>query len=142
VSYITKLHQSTMIASGLQPEIMWEICIEIIAHIIDEIVAARNCYSDSGEQNPAYFLWGMLKAWEIQKRYLDNNFLDDPALNGIFVRRAVLRSMDAKVTGQVRELMNRVSVLEKTPVKAATPRKKGKQKKGAAEQKEDDEESE
>jgi hypothetical protein len=66
----------------------------------------------------------MLQAWEIQQRYLSHKFMNDPALNGIFVRRAVLRSMDTKVVGQVRELINRVTALESKAPPAG--RKRGK----------------
>jgi hypothetical protein len=81
--------------SGLSDEVIEELCIKLLAYILDEIVKAHNGFSDAGEAQPAYFLWGMLQAWEIQQRYLLHNFVNDPALNGIFVRRAVLRSMDS-----------------------------------------------
>jgi hypothetical protein len=108
---------------------------------LDEIVKVHNGFLDAGEAQPAYFLWGMLQAWEVQRRYRLHNFVDDPALNGIFVRRAVLRSMDATVLTQVSELMSRVALLEKGPVVTpAAARKRGKNGKAGADDKEDDEE--
>jgi hypothetical protein len=125
IDYITRLYPTTKKTSGLSDEVVWELCLELLAYILDEIVKVRNGFSDAGEAQPAYFLWGMLQAWEIQQRYLSHNFGNDPALNGIFVRRAVLRSMDTKVITQVRDLMNRVTILEtKTP--CAPNRKRGK----------------
>jgi uncharacterized protein YneF (UPF0154 family) len=36
------------------------------------------------------FMWGFLKAWEIQERYRKNQFKDDPALTGRMVRRMMV----------------------------------------------------
>jgi hypothetical protein len=145
IDFITRLYPTTKKTSGLSDNVIWELCIELLSYILDEIVKARNGFSDAGEAQPAYFLWGMLQAWEIQQRYLSHNFINDPALNGIFVRRAILRSMDSKVVDQVRELMSRVLALEnKTPPAAnKTPgagRKRGKNAKGGADEKDEDDE--
>jgi hypothetical protein len=140
IEFITRLYPTTKKTSGPSDEVIWELCIELLSYILDEIVKARNGFSDAGEAHPAYFLWGMLQAWEIQQRYLSHKFMDDPALNGIFVRRAVLRSMDAKVVAQVRELMNRVASLEKAPVANKTPAGGRKRGKNGAEEKEDEDE--
>ena len=39
----------------------------------------------------------MLRAWQVQQRYLDNHFKDDPALTGIMVRRILMHGEDTSV---------------------------------------------
>jgi hypothetical protein len=45
---------------------------------------------DAGQHDPGMFLWGSIKAWEIQEHYGHNNFKDDPALTGRLVRRMLV----------------------------------------------------
>lgn len=71
--------------------------MEILAYIIDEIGRAHNQVVDPAQEHPELYFWGMLQAWEIQQRYLDNRFLDDPALSGILVRRALLRKSEGTI---------------------------------------------
>jgi heme exporter protein D len=64
-------------------------------------------------------------------------------MDGFFVWRAVLQSMDSKVVAQVHKLMNRVALLEKAPGADKTPagaRKRGKNGKAGAGDKEDEDE--
>ena len=39
----------------------------------------------------------MLRAWQVQQRYLSNRFKDDPALTGILVRRILLHGGDTTI---------------------------------------------
>jgi uncharacterized protein YneF (UPF0154 family) len=47
------------------------------------------------------FLWGMLRAWEIQERYRENKFKNDPALTGLVVRRMMVHSGEKSVKMQL-----------------------------------------
>jgi hypothetical protein len=46
----------------------------------------------------------MLKAWQIQQRYVSNDFQDDPALTGIFVRRVLLHGHDVSLEDRLEKL--------------------------------------
>ena len=82
--------------------------------MIDEIATVRNVHVDRASEEPAWYYWGMLKAWEVQNRYLAADFINDPSLNGIFVRRAVLRKNEfvVKLEKDVRLLTQRVSSIK------------------------------
>lgn len=95
VSFLTRFYQSYLKLSGMKESTLWELCLDILGHILREIVSVRNAYVDSAASEPAMYYWGMLKAWQVQQRYLGNKFIDDPALTGILVRRALLRKDEA-----------------------------------------------
>jgi ferric iron reductase protein FhuF len=58
IDFITRLYPTTKKTSGLSDEVIWELCIELLAYILDEIVKARNGFSDAGEAQPAFFFVG------------------------------------------------------------------------------------
>ena len=45
---------------------------------------------ESGQHVPGIFLWVLIKAWEIQERYLQNKIKDDPSLTRRLVRRMLV----------------------------------------------------
>ena len=114
VEFISKFYAITLKTSGMSEGALWELCLEIIAHVIDEIATVRNVHVDRASEEPAWYYWGMLKAWEVQNRYLAADFINDPSLNGIFVRRAVLRKNEfvVKLEKDVRLLTQRVSSIK------------------------------
>jgi hypothetical protein len=59
---------------------------------------------DAARASPGLYVWGMLKAWQVQQRYLSNHFQDDPALTGIFVRRVLLHGNDTTVKQQLAKI--------------------------------------
>ena len=60
--------------------------------------------SDAARDRPGYLVWGMLRAWKVQKRYLENHFKNDPALTGIMVRRILLSGQDTSIAEKLKEL--------------------------------------
>jgi hypothetical protein len=57
---------------------VWDMQLECIQTIVEELSEVRKHVADAGRHNSAYYLWGMLKAWQIQQRYRANHFKNDP----------------------------------------------------------------
>lgn len=76
---------------------VWDMQLECLQTIIHELSEAREAVGDAARYDPAYYLWGMLRAWQIQQRYITNHFKDDPALTGIMVRRILMHGEDTTV---------------------------------------------
>ena len=91
LDFITRFYTQYHKVSGMSKDSLWDLCLEILAHILTEIARVRNAYVDAAASNPSLFYWGILKAWQVQQRYLGYKFVSDPALTGIFVRKALLR---------------------------------------------------
>jgi uncharacterized protein YneF (UPF0154 family) len=47
------------------------------------------------------FILGMLRAWEIQERYRENQFKNDPDLTGLRMRRMMVHSGEKSVKTQL-----------------------------------------
>jgi hypothetical protein len=92
VGFINTQNDSLTHDTTYSPEQIWDMQLECIRTIFQELADARSEFMMPAQSVPAYYMWGMLKAWEIQQRYLRNHFKDDPALMGIFVRRVVLQA--------------------------------------------------
>jgi hypothetical protein len=92
VSFINTQNDSLTHDTTYSASQIWDMQLECIRTIFQELADARSEFMLPAKSVPAYYLWGMLRAWEIQQRYLRNHFKDDGALMGIFVRRVVLQS--------------------------------------------------
>jgi hypothetical protein len=92
VSFINTQNDSLTHDTTYSPEQIWDMQLECIRTIFQELAEARSEFMLLAQSVPAYYLWGMLKAWGIQQRYLKNHFKDDPALMGVFLRRVVLQA--------------------------------------------------
>jgi uncharacterized protein YneF (UPF0154 family) len=57
--------------------------------------------TDAGKYNEGMFLRAMLRAWEIQERYRENQFKNDPALTGLMARRMMVHSGEKSVKTQL-----------------------------------------
>ena len=57
-----------------------------------------------GNLSALSYLWGMLRAWQVQQWYLDNHFKDDPALTGIMVRRILMHGEDTTVKNKLAKI--------------------------------------
>lgn len=75
--------------------------VECILKIVEELSEARDAVVDAARHQEAYYLWGMLRAWQIQQCYMDNHFKDDPALTGIMVRRILVQGQDTTVKAKL-----------------------------------------
>jgi hypothetical protein len=71
--------------------------LECLEQIFEELHQARVAVVDAARISQGIYLWGMLRAWQIQQRYVSNDFQDDPALTGIFVRRVLLHGQDVSL---------------------------------------------
>lgn len=114
ILWISQFHDRLVKSAVFKPEAVWELSLEALSHIFQELVKARNRSCDGAAANPGLYYWGMLRAWEIQQRYLLHKFGDDPSLNGIFIRKvcfsqdeqAAQMSKDiVKLQSQVKSLM-------------------------------------
>jgi hypothetical protein len=92
VAFINEQNDALTHDTTYSPEQIWDMQLECIRTIFQELADARSEFVLPAKSVPGYYLWGMLRAWQVQQRYLCNNFKDDPALMGIFVRRVVLQS--------------------------------------------------
>jgi hypothetical protein len=92
VGFINTQNDSLTHDTTYTAEQIWDMQLECIRTIFQELADARSEFMMPAQSVPAYYMWGMLKAWEIQQRYLRNHFKDDPALMGIFVRRVILQA--------------------------------------------------
>ena len=94
VQFINEQHEELTTDSSYSPEEVWSMQLECLQTIIQELSEARQAVADAARHNPGYYLWGMLRAWQVQQRYLSNHFKDDPALTGILVRRILMHGGD------------------------------------------------
>ena len=98
-------------------KLAWEMILECLAHVFGELSTARQRYAATAraQGSPALYIWGMLQAYDVQERYMKNDFGDDPALTGILVRRLMTAtSMDSDAGTRVDELKKAVDDLSKT----------------------------
>jgi hypothetical protein len=91
VMFINEQNHELTHGTAYSKEAVWVMQLECIQTIVEELSEARERVADAGRHNPAYYLWGMLRAWQIQQRYRRNHFKNDPALNGVLVRRLIMQ---------------------------------------------------
>jgi hypothetical protein len=91
VMFINEQHHELTNGTSYSKEAVWMMQLECLQTIVEELSEARERVADAGRHNPAYYLWGMLRAWQIQQRYRRNHFKNDPALNGVLVRRLIMQ---------------------------------------------------
>jgi uncharacterized protein YneF (UPF0154 family) len=78
-------------------EQVWNMQLECIQKIVEELNQAREGFADAGRAARGNYVWGMIMAWKVQQRYMENNFKDDPALTGVLVRRILMQGQDSSV---------------------------------------------
>jgi hypothetical protein len=93
-------------------EEVWDMQLECLEQIFEELHQARVAVIDAARISQGIYLWGMLCAWQIQQRYVSNDFQDDPALTGIFVRWVLLHGQDVSLDDQLSKIMDGVKKLE------------------------------
>jgi uncharacterized protein YneF (UPF0154 family) len=79
----------------------WELVIDCVAHIFEELHNVRSEVTDAGKYNEGMFLWGMIRAWEIPERYREMQFKNDPALTGLMARIMMVHSGEKSVKKQL-----------------------------------------
>jgi hypothetical protein len=91
VMFINEQNHELTHSTAYSKEAVWVMQLECLQTIVEELSEARERVADAGRHNPAYYLWGMLRAWQIQQRYRRNHFKNDPALNGVLVCRLIMQ---------------------------------------------------
>jgi hypothetical protein len=86
--------------------------LECLATIFKELASVRAAAESSGQQHAGYYVWAMLRAWEIQQRYRKNKFKDDLALTGIMVRPIVVQGRDGGLMAKLKQLEDAVKRLD------------------------------
>ena len=87
--------------------------LECPEQIFEELHHARVAVVDAARISQGIYLWGMLRAWQIQQRYVSNNFQDDPVLTDIFFRQVLLHGQDVSlVDGWLTKISNGLKKLE------------------------------
>ena len=61
IEFITDFYKKHRLSLGLSEDTLWEICMEILAYIIDEIGPARNQVVDPAQEHLELYFWGMLQ---------------------------------------------------------------------------------
>jgi uncharacterized protein YneF (UPF0154 family) len=126
VAFIDRQNEALTSNSNYSAEQIWDMQLECVRKILTELSVARREVALAARHKPALYLWGMLRAWEIQQRYLENHFKDDPALTGILVRYIVMQSgrdgvkdklaqfskLQEQVADNYRTLSSKISKLE------------------------------
>ena len=97
VAWSRKLYLELTRETAYSDKDIWYMLLECLATIFTELHNARSRVKDAAVVQPALYVWGMLQAWEIQHRYVTNNFQDDPALTGTFVRRVLLQGKNSEI---------------------------------------------
>jgi hypothetical protein len=97
--------------------------LECLEQIFEELHQARVAVVDAARLSQGIYLWGMLKAWQIQQRYIRNDFQDDPALTGIFVRRVLLHGQDVSLDERLSKLSDGLKKAEDHNRQAASDTK-------------------
>ena len=85
----------------LPPATVWDMTKECEAKVWEDIDSARSMFVDAARAEPGLYVWGMLQAWQVEQRYLENSFQDDPALTGIFVREILFSSEDESLKDKI-----------------------------------------
>ena len=104
VQFINEQHEELTADSAYSPEEIWAMQLECLQTIISELSEAREAVADAARHDKAFYLWGMLRAWQVQQRYLTNHFKDDPALTGILVRRILMHGGDTTLKAKLSKI--------------------------------------
>jgi hypothetical protein len=112
VRFVNDQNTELLKGSAYSTTQVWAMQLECLATIFKELAAARASAESSGQQHAGYYVWAMLRAWEIQQRYRKNKFKDDPALTGIMVRRIVIQGGDGGFMSKLKQLEDTLNTLE------------------------------
>lgn len=102
--WVESAHRDITADTPYNSEEVWDMLLECLEQIFEELHQARVAVVDAARISQGIYLWGMLKAWQIQQRYVSNDFQDDPALTGIFVRRVLLHGHDVSLEDRLEKL--------------------------------------
>jgi rhamnogalacturonyl hydrolase YesR len=69
LEFVTTQYEDLVETSTMSDSESWKLVVDCFAHIFEQLHNARSEVNDTGHYNEGIFLWGMLRAWEIQERY-------------------------------------------------------------------------
>lgn len=104
VAFMNDQHEELTNNTPYTADQVWQMQLECLLKIIEELSAARMCYAAAARTSRGNYIWGMLMAWKVQQRYRQNLFKDDPALTGILVRRILMQGQDGSVKKQLQKV--------------------------------------
>ena len=116
LAWIEATYNMWCAANKENSKLAWDMILECLAHVFGELSTARQRFAATAraQGSPALYIWGMLQAYDVQERYMKNDFGDDPALTGILVRRLMTAtSMDSDAGARVDNLKKTVDDLSK-----------------------------
>ena len=116
LAWIEATYNMWCVANKENAKLAWEMILECLAHIFGELSTARQRFAATAraQGSQALYVWGMLQAYDVQERYMKNDFGDDPALTGILVRRLMTAtSTDNDAGARVDDLKKVVDDLAK-----------------------------
>jgi hypothetical protein len=105
-TWIESAHRELTEDTPYTSEEVRDMQLECLEQISEELHQARVAVVDAARISQGIYLWGMLHAWQIQQRYVSNDFQDDPALTGIFVRRVLLHGQDVSLDARLNKITN------------------------------------
>jgi hypothetical protein len=111
-TWIESAHRELTADTPYTSEEVWDMQLECLEQIFEELHQARVAVVDAARISQGVYLWGMLRAWQIQQRYVSNDFQDDPALTGIFVHRVLLHGQDVSLDDRLSKITDGVKKLE------------------------------
>jgi uncharacterized protein YneF (UPF0154 family) len=117
LEFVTTQYEDLVETSTMNDSESWELVVDCVAHIFEELRNVRSEVTDAEQYNKGMFLWGMLRAWEIQERYRENQFNNDPALTGLMVRRMMVHSGKKSVKTQLALVETRDESIESLGIK-------------------------
>jgi hypothetical protein len=121
--WIKSLHRELTADTPYTSSEVWDMQLECLEQIFEELHQARVAVVDAARLSQGIYLWGMLKAWQIQQQYIRNDFQDDPALTGIFVRRVLLHGQDVSLDERLSKLSDGLKKAEDHNRQAASDTK-------------------
>lgn len=109
---MTDQYEELTADTSYSPEEVWSMQLDCLQTILKELSAARASVTDAARHERGYYVWGMLRAWQIQQRYLDNHFKDDPALIGILVRRILMHGCNTALKAKVAKIEDLTRIVD------------------------------
>lgn len=79
-TWIEGAHRELTADTPYISEEVWDMQLECLEQIFEELHQARVAVVDAAHISQGIYLWGMLRVWQIQQRYVSNDFQDDQAL--------------------------------------------------------------
>jgi hypothetical protein len=112
-TWIESAHRELTADTPYTSEEVWDMQLECMEQIFEELHQARVAVVDAARISQGFTFGGCSgRAWQIQQRYVSNDFQDDPALTGIFVRRVLLHGQDVSLDDRLSKITDGLKKLE------------------------------